>query len=181
METTDEPHEEGCPVSRGLTRGTLSVHSTPAAMSPHVEWAVDAVVTRRSQAEWRQQSIAPGLVRASMAWEGPVGAGSQIAASLSGWPQTRYEVTEQASPGVNAARWAHTPGLGIFHALTDAHGQTMVGEERIRQICDEAQGAPEGIIGLLAGVLGEAWDAELEPYRQDDGRGPVLSRLRRVV
>lgn len=168
-------------MSSRMTRGTLHVYSTPAAMSPHVEWAVDAVVHRRTPAEWRQQSIAPGLVRTSTAWEGPVGTGAQIAASLNGWPQTRFEVTEQASPGVDAARWAHTPDLGIFHALTDVHGQTMVSEERIRQVFDDAQNDPQSVYELLAGVLGEAWDEELEAYRQDDGRGPVLSRIRRVV
>ncbi|MDR6892873.1 hypothetical protein J2S35_001813 [Falsarthrobacter nasiphocae] len=149
-----------------MTRGTLSVLAVPSAMCPHIEWAMDAVVARRTAATWTPQPVAPGMVRTELVWEGAPGSGSLLASSLRGWPHIRFEVTEEASPGTDPGRWSHTPELGIFHATTDVHGNIMVSEDRIRFAFERGAGDPAVMHHELSLALGEAWDEELEPFRQ---------------
>jgi hypothetical protein len=42
-------------MSGTTTRGVLFVHSTPAALCPHVEWAVGSVLDTRVTLEWTPQ------------------------------------------------------------------------------------------------------------------------------
>jgi hypothetical protein len=55
--------------------------------------------------------------------------------------------------------------LGIFFTLTDAAGNSMVGEDRIRYAMDVAAGDVDELERELSLALGTAWDDELEPYR----------------
>lgn len=102
--------------------------------------------------------------------------GSAIGISLrGGWAHLRYEVTEEPSQGgVDGARWSHTPELGIFHAVTDVHGNIMVTEDRIRYAYESgAGGDPSAVYHELSLALGEAWDEELEPFRHAAEGAPV--------
>ncbi|GAT89004.1 hypothetical protein CVCC1112_3663 [Paenarthrobacter nicotinovorans] len=85
----------------------------------------------------------------------------------------RYEVTEEPSQGVDGARWSHTPELGIFHAVTDVHGNIMVTEDRIRYAYESGAGDPSAVYHELSLALGEAWDEELEPFRHAAEGAPV--------
>jgi hypothetical protein len=147
-----------------MTRGVLFVHSAPTALCPHIEWAIGSVVDRRTDLQWIEQPAAPSMVRAELAWSGKAGTG---AAHL------RYEVTEEPSPGVDGGRWSHTPDLGIFHAVTDAHGNVMVSEDRIRYAYESGAGDPAAVYHELSLALGEAWDEELEPFRHAAEGAPV--------
>ena len=49
------------------TSGVLYVHSCPAALVPHVEWAVAAELGARSALPWSDQPAAPGALRAEIA------------------------------------------------------------------------------------------------------------------
>ena len=113
-------------MSVAMTRGVLFVHSAPTALCPHVEWAIGSVVDKRTDLEWTAQPAAPGMFRAELSWTGTPGTGAQLASALRGWAHLRYEVTEEPSQGVDGGRWSHTPELGIFHAVTDVHGNIMV-------------------------------------------------------
>jgi len=61
----------------------------------------------------------------------------------------------------------HTPSLGIFFTLTDAAGNSMVGEDRVRYAIEMARGDATEIQHELSLALGTAWDNELEPYRRN--------------
>ena len=167
--------------SSASTRGTLFIHSAPNAMCPHIEWAIESVVSRRTACTWKPQPVAPGMVRAELAWEGPAGSGSLLASALRGWPHIRFEVTEEASAGNDAGRWSHTPELGIFHATTDVHGNIMVSEERIRFAYEQGAGDPAVMYHELSLALGEAWDEELEPFRHANEETDSVRWLHRVV
>ncbi|WP_285725048.1 DUF3145 domain-containing protein [Psychromicrobium xiongbiense] len=156
-----------------MTRGVLFVHSAPTALCPHVEWAIGSVLDRRTDLEWTAQPAAPGMYRAELAWNGPQGTGALLASALRGWAHLRYEVTEEASTGVDGGRWSHTPELGIFHATTDAQGNIMVSEDRIRYAYEAAQGDPTRVYHELSLALGEAWDEELEAFRHAAEGAPV--------
>ena len=60
-----------------------------------------------------------------------------------------------------------------------ANGDVVVGEERVRALLNRARTADDYAHGL-DDLLGTAWDAELEPYRQA-GDGAPITLLHKVV
>lgn len=160
-------------MSDAMARGILYIHSAPAALCPHIEWAVSAVLGAQDQLEWSLQPAAPGTYRAEIHWIAAPGSGAQLASSLRGWAHLRYEITEEASAGCDGSRWSHTPELGIFQATTDVGGNIMVSEDRIRFAYEQGAGDPSAVFHELSLALGEAWDDELEPFRQAADGAPV--------
>ena len=103
------------------TRGVVFIHSAPAALCPHITWALESVLGSRVQVDWIKQPAAPGLMRMELTRHGPAGTGARITSAFRGWDNLRYEVTEEPSVGCDGSRWSHTPSLGIHHATTSAH------------------------------------------------------------
>ena len=156
------------------TRGVLYVHSAPRALCPHLEWAAGRVLGRAQPLEWTEQPVLPGSMRAEISWRGPVGSGAALASALRGWEHLRFEVTEDPASGSDGARWMHTPDLGIFHAQTDALGNVVVPEDRIRAAIEQAGSSSRELHRELRLALGQAWDEELEPFRYAGSDSPVL-------
>ena len=161
-----------------MSAGVLYVHSCPPALCPHVEWAVAAELGTRARMEWSDQPAAPGQLRAEINWRGRPGTAGRMAAALRGWKLLRYEVTEEPSPGVDGERYAVTPTLGVFRTSMSVNGDLLIGEDRLRALLATASG-PVLAQGLDA-LLGSAWDAELEPYREA-GEGAPVTWLHQVV
>jgi hypothetical protein len=130
------------------------------------------VLNARVSLDWTPQPAARGLYRAELSWQGAQGTGARLASALRGWDHLRYEVTEEASHGADGARWSHTPDLGIFHAMTDVHGNVVVPEDRVRSALDLAHD-PRAMHDALDLALGTAWDDELEPFRYAGAGAPV--------
>lgn len=161
-----------------MSAGVLYIHSAPPALCPHVEWAVAAELGTRARMEWTDQPMVPGQLRAQVSWRGRPGTAGRLAAALRGWSVLRYEVTEDASPGLDGERYAVTPTLGVFRATMSANGDVLVSEDRLRALLATATG-PQLAQGL-DGLLGSAWDAELEPLREA-GEGAPVTWLHQVV
>lgn len=159
-------------MSGAITRGVVFVHSSPRALCPHVEWAAGTVLGSTTTFDWTPQPAGPGLFRAEYSWSGPVGTGARLASALRGWAHLRYEITEDPSQGVDGGRWSHTPELGIFYAQTDAHGNIVVPEDRIRSALANVAD-PVATRHELDLALGQAWDDELEPFRYAGAGAPV--------
>ncbi len=178
--------------------GVLHVHSAPPALCPHIEWAVAGVLGVPASMPWIDQPAAPGLVRAELTWQGRPGAAGAITSALGSWNLIRFEATEDASPGCDAVRYSHTPALGTFCAVVAANGDVMVSENRLRAAMELAASARAAaragntrLGGLremhgprhpalggsledeLALLLGDPWDAELEPFRRAGDGAPV--------
>ena len=160
-------------MSGATTRGVLFVHSAPRALCPHIEWAAGGVLGMRVSMEWTAQPVASGCLRAELSWQAPQGTGALLASSLRGWSHLRFEVTEEPSPGCDGGRWSHTPALGIFHTVTDVHGNAQVPEDRIRHAMSAANLGRRPLTEALDDLLGTAWDAELEPFRHAGEDAPV--------
>ena len=160
------------------TRGVVFVHSSPRALCPHVEWAAGSVLNAHAAFDWTPQPAAPEMFRAELSWAGPAGTGARLASALRGWNHLRYEVTEEASRGVDGGRWSHTPELGIFHAQIDVHGNVVIPEDRVRAAMEHG-GEPARMRHELQLALGQAWDDELEPFRHasDDARVVWLHKV----
>src|SRR5579875_783952 len=80
------------------TTGVVFLHSCPAALAPHVEWALAGVLGSAVRLEWTAQPAAPSHLRAEATWTGRVGTAARLAASLRAWPMLVFEVTESATP-----------------------------------------------------------------------------------
>ena len=114
------------------TRGVVFIHSAPAALCPHVEWAIAGVLGGEVSLEWTPQPAQTASYRAELSWQGEPGTASTLASAMRGWEHVRYEITEEASPGYEGERYMYTPSLGIFHAVMGIHGDILVPEDRIR-------------------------------------------------
>ena len=159
--------------SRGSTRGVVFIHSTPAALCPHLTWALEAVLGDRVVLDWTEQGAAYGLKRAELSWTGAPGTGVKITAALKPFSGIRYEVTEEPSPGLNGMRWCFTPALGQHSAWMAPNGDTLVGEQQLKEVLLYAQGSTEAVADMLEELLGTAWDAELEVFRHAGEGAPV--------
>ena len=57
------------------TSGVVYIHASPAAVCPHVEWALSSTLRSRANLNWTPQPAMPGQLRAVTNWVGPVGTG----------------------------------------------------------------------------------------------------------
>jgi hypothetical protein len=147
----------------------IYVHSSPAAVCPHVEWAISGVLGTQVELDWSPQPAAPGTLRAECSWRGPSGGSGSIAGALRAWPVVRFEVTEEPSEGVDGQRFCHVPNLGLWRGRTSANGDIMIGEDQLRSIM-----ASRGQMrGMMHDLLGTAWDEDLEPFRCAGDGAPV--------
>ena len=141
-------------------------------------------------------------MRTELAWQGRPGTSGALTSALAAWNLLRFEVTEDASAGCDAVRYSCTPSLGTFQATVGANGDIMIGENRLRAVLTLAasagspgQGRPPGegeqlgrlrelhgprhpalggsLEAELSLLLGEPWDAELEPFRHASAGAPV--------
>jgi hypothetical protein len=158
---------------RGTTRGVVFVHSAPSALCPHIEWAVSGVLGAEASMQWTPQPAQPGAHRAEFSWVGEVGTAALIASALRGWEQMRFEVTEEPSPGAEAARYSYTPELGVFHAVIGLHGDVMIPEDRIKSAVLKSSLGQVALVNELDQLLGKPWDDELEPFRHAGDGAPV--------
>jgi len=155
------------------------IHSTPAALCPHITWALESVLGHRVVLGWTSQPMGPKLLRTEISWTGEAGTGGKVASALRGWESLRYEVTEDPSPGSDGSRWSHTPSLGIHHAWTSAGGDVVINEDRLRSAISVSNGDSTVLTQELDLLLGRAWDDELEAFRYA-GEGATVRWLHRV-
>lgn len=156
-----------------ITRGVVYVHSAPAALCPHVEWAVAGVLGGEASLEWTPQPAQSASYRSELSWQGEPGTSARLASALRGWQHLRYEVTEEPTPGSEGARYSYTPELGIFHAVTGPHGDLLVPEDRLRAALADERAGGERVADALPRLLGQPWDDELEPFRHAGDGAPV--------
>ena len=162
-----------------MTRGVVFMHCCPSAIAPHVEWALAGVLDRPARLQWAGQPVTPSHLRAEATWTGPVGTAAKLCAALRAWPMLVFEVTEDGTSISDGERLAYVPGRGFHRSTVSINGDVLVGEERLRGLATRARTADEFRHGLTE-LLGSAWDAELEPYRQG-GDGAPVTLLHNVV
>lgn len=148
------------------TSGILQILSAPSPLCPHVEWAVGGILGAPVQFAWQPQPAERAAYRTDHTWRGPVGTATRLASTLKRWPRLRFEVTEHATADSEAERYAYTPSLGVFHAPMGLHGDVLVPEDRIRHALLSTAGDDRALRAALDDLLGTAWDAELDVFRQ---------------
>lgn len=161
-----------------MTRGVIFVHSAPAAVCPHVEWAISGVIGDRVSLSWTPQPALPGSLRAEISWRGEAGTGGRLASALRAWPMIRFEITEDPSSGTDGERICHVPGRALWRSAISANGDVMVGEDQLRAILAQS-GTLDGLRHALFGAIGAEVDAELESFRSA-GEGTAVTWLHQV-
>jgi hypothetical protein len=156
------------------------IHSAPAALAPHIEWAVASVLGGPVDLSWAAQNAAPGTVRCEFTWSGPAGTGARLASAFRNWPKLRFETVEEPSPGYEGERFACTPALGLFRATTGINGDILVGEDRLRATVARCIAEELDLAIEIESLLGQPWDEELEPFRWA-GEGAPVRMLHQVV
>lgn len=160
-------------------RGVVFIHSCPRALMTHVEWALTGLLGPGIRISWQAQPVLPGSHRCEIAWIGSVGLASEIASALRAFPGLRYEVTRDPIGEVEGERYCCTPTLGMFRTVIGMHGDTLVGEDRLRSALNRATESGSDLVAEVHALLGTAWDQELEPFRYA-GDGADIRVLHRV-
>lgn len=156
-----------------ITRGVLWIHSANTALRPHLEWAIGGVIGEPVALEWTPQAAEARSWRTEYLWQGTPGTGGKLAAALRRCDRARFEVTEDAGIAAEGKRWAYTPRLGVFHAITGPHGDILVPEERLKQaILADAIGRTS-LVEAIQTLMGQPWDDELEAFRFAGDGAPV--------
>lgn len=166
--------------SRGIARGVVFVHSAPSALCPHIEWAVAGVLGVPVSFDWTAQPAQAGTNRAEFFWSGAIGSAAAIASALKGWTHLRFEVTEDGTPTSEGARYSFTPDLGVFHAVTGLHGDTMIPEDRLKAAVVKAALGDTTLELEVDKLVGKPWDDELETFRHA-GEGAPVRWMHQVV
>ena len=175
-----EPKEEQMRASNQFAdadSAVVYVHASPAAVCPHVEWALSSTLTAKANLKWTAQPAMPGPAARGHQRAWTLGNRARLANALRSWSVLRFEVTEDPSAGVDGHRFCHTPQLGLWNGPMSANGDVMIGEMRLRAMM--AAGA-DALAAELDSALGTAWDEALEAYR-DGGDGAEVSWLNRGV
>ncbi|MFT4044725.1 MAG: DUF3145 domain-containing protein [Gordonia sp. (in: high G+C Gram-positive bacteria)] len=162
-----------------MTTGVVYIHSAPTALCPHVEWALSSTLNARANLKWSAQEAERGMQRATVDWTGPVGTAARLVTALREWSALRFEVTENASDGVDGERFSYVPGLGLWRGSTSANGDVVIGENQLRAMID-AQPEGFGLAADLENALGTAWDTALERYRMGGAGAEVTWLAQRV-
>lgn len=152
-------------VSSVTTRGVVFIHSTPRALSVHIEWALGRLLGTPVNLDWVEQPVAPSTVRSEMSWVGEADLSAKIASALRMFPNVRFEVTEEPSCGFDGQRFVSTPSLGIWRAPMGVFGETFVADDKLRTAITTAAAAGNSLIEAVDEVMGGPWDRELEPFR----------------
>ena len=152
------------PVDGPHLKARLTVLACPAALTPHVEFALSRTLGGPVALDWAPQGALPGALCSQAMWTGPAGSAERIVAALRGVPGVPFEVTTDAAPGCDAARWAWHPDLGLHHAALDAGGQVLVAEGPLRSLLGQS---PDGaaVAQGLSRLLGDAWEEVFDPLR----------------
>ena len=162
------------------TRGVVFIHSAPAALCPHVEWAIAGILGGHVSLEWSPQPAQTACYRTELSWQGDSGTGAKLASAMRGWQHLRYEITEEPCAGSEGERYSYTPSLGIFHAVMGVHGDIVVPEDRLRFAMIEAEQGADPLSVALDQLLGKPWDDELETFRYA-GEGAPVRWLHQVI
>lgn len=159
--------------NNGHARGVVFIHSSPKALCTHIEWSLSGILGATVHLDWVNQPVITGAVRTELSWVGESGLGAKITSILRAYPNVRFEVTEEPSPGFDGQRYVSTPSLGLWQSPMGVCGDIYVSEEKLRSVVGKAMTSGGSILDSIDEVLGSAWDRELEPFRYAGEGVPV--------
>jgi hypothetical protein len=158
--------------------GRLSILACPAALCPHLEFAVAAVLEQPVSLAWSAQPERTGALCAELEYVAPAGTAEAFVARLRALNVVTFEVVEGAVAGADAHRYCFEPDLGVHHAVLASNGDVVIPEGPLRALLGRSRDGAAVAQGLSR-LLGDAWDTVLDPLRVG-GDGAPVSWLRRT-
>jgi hypothetical protein len=146
-----------------LSRGYLVIHSAPAALCRHLDWAVANLLGPSVKLAWRQQPLLPRTHRATCEWRDLEGRGAELVSALRDWHYLRFEVREESAR--EKVLYRFTPNLGIQRSVIDDFGSVLITEH---QVASALSLNDDAMRESLRRSLGAEWDEELDQFRRVD-------------
>jgi hypothetical protein len=140
------------------------IHRAPSSLLTHVEWTISGISGNPTKINWIKDESSDSVFRGSVAVDCGLNDGATLASAFMNLKQLGFEVIHQSE--LAGARWSFTPSLGMFHCATDEAGNLVVGENQLRASIEKAGSNILKLQAELRKLLGQAWDDELEPYRE---------------
>jgi hypothetical protein len=166
-----------------MSEGLVLIHRAPSSLLTHVEWTISGISGNPSKINWIKYESSDSVFRGSVAFDCGLNDGATLASAFMNLKQISFEVIHQTA--LAGTRWSFTPGLGMFHCATDEAGNLVVGENQLRASIEKAGSNILKLQAELRKLLGQAWDDELEPYREliggaEGNHGIVSAEAERV-
>jgi hypothetical protein len=152
-------------VSKSLPyAGRILIYSTPAALTQHIEWAINQKLGQVVNLSWKNQPLNPATLAMEFEYKHQQPVAAQIATALKGWCCIRFEITEVNKNTNDATLYRVTPDLGLHQAALASNGDVVLNENQVNTILKNSI-THDRLISNLENALGTSWEAELEPYR----------------
>ena len=167
-----------------MSDGLVLVHLAPSSLLAHVEWTITGISGTPTKLNWVPDESKPTIFRGSVSLNCTSQEAATLASAFMNLKQLSFEVIHQHSYG--GSRWSFTPSLGMFSCSTDEAGNLVVNENQIRHATERAGSNPLKLQAELRRLLGQAWDDELETYRElvcgtESNYGVVTAEAERVT
>jgi hypothetical protein len=166
-----------------MSEGLVLIHRAPSALLTHVEWTISGITGNPTKITWIKDDSSDSIFRGSVAIDCSLNDCATLASAFMNLKQLSFEVIHQS--GLSGARWSFTPSLGMFNCATDEAGNLVVGENQLRTAVEKAGSNILKLQAELRKLLGQAWDDELEPYREliggaESNHGVMTAEAERV-
>lgn len=144
--------------------GQIHIYSAPAALTQHIEWAINQVLSQVGKFNWQSQPLSAGAFALEFEYKHHKDIGAKIATTLKGWHYIRFELYEVNKNTQDATLYRVTPELGLHQASLASNGDVVLNENQLTHILKTSI-SHEKLISNLENALGSNWESELEPYR----------------
>ncbi|MFM8927569.1 MAG: DUF3145 family protein [Rhodoluna sp.] len=136
---------------------TLFLHACPSSKAEQISALLGVAPT------WHQQPLILGSNRAEVKLSTSIQNAEELISGLGRMGEIYADAILHSRNGHRL--YMLVPGLGIFQAETNALGEILLNEERVRIALEQSAGNFRELSRLLRLALGQAWDDVLEPIR----------------
>ena len=144
--------------------GRIHIYSAPAALTQHIEWAINQHLNQVVKITWLSQPLLPGCLAADLEYKSKLPVAAKIATALKGWHYIRFEIRQINLSTTDAVLYRVTPDLGLHQASLASNGDVVINENQLSQIINNSY-SHKMLKSNLENALGINWEIELEPYR----------------
>lgn len=144
--------------------GRILIYSAPAALTQHIEWAINQHLNQVVKLSWVNQSLSPGCLATELEYQSRLPVAAKISTALKSWHYIRFEIRQINLQTLDATLYRITPDLGLHQASLASNGDIVINENQLNQIINNSY-SHKMLQSNLESALGNQWEIELEPYR----------------
>ncbi len=144
--------------------GRIHIYSAPAALTQHIEWALNQHLNQVVKITWVNQPLLPGSLAMEFEYKSQRPVADKLAIALKGWHYIRFEIRQVNLLTTDAVLYRITPDLGLHQASLASNGDVVINENQLNQLITNSY-SHKMLKSNLENALGMQWEIELEPYR----------------